>query len=147
MELNVHRSCQDGDTEVVYLSNVELGTRGDRFGLIYVDEDNNPSLCAFVWVDRERRYFIASGSSMTDGAPYIRRRWQQLVEDHTTDPESIELTIPQPLASEIFYSSCRKVDQHNQNRQSTLGLENKLVTHDWSLRVNLTILAICIVNT
>jgi hypothetical protein len=39
------------------------------------------------------------------------------------------------------------VDQHNRDRQDTLGIEKKLKTHDWSLRVNLSIFSIICVDT
>jgi hypothetical protein len=42
---------------------------------------------------------------------------------------------------------CGKVNQHNCDRQDTLGLEKKLKTNDWSMRVNLTILSMIFVDT
>lgn len=96
---------------------------------------------------RERRYFISSCSSLSEGTPYHRTRWRQVVDDHDTAPEKVHLVVPQPAAAEIYYSACAAVDHHNRHRQDTLCIERKLVTHDWSKRVNLSILAIIIVDT
>jgi hypothetical protein len=59
----------------------------------------------------------------------------------------VELTIPQPEAAELYYFVAASIDQHNRSRQDNLQLERKLGTHDWSLRVNLSILGMHIVDT
>jgi Transposase IS4 len=130
-----------------HLQQVEMGERGERYGLVAKNQENEPYLMAFVWLDRERRYFVTSCSSLAEGQPYVRHRWRQLVSDLTTPPERIELTIPQPAAAELFYTSAGKIDQHNRDRQATLGMETKLKTHDWSMRVNMTLLSMCIVDS
>eukprot|EP00170_Pyropia_yezoensis_P001789 contig_7652_g1793 len=38
------------------------------------------------------------------------------------------------------------IDRHNRCRQDDLRLEHKLVTYDWSMRVNLSLLGICVVD-
>ena len=51
-----------------YLANVPLlDGKGDRFGLVNKDPLTGTNLLAFVWVDRDRRYFIATGSSLAEG--------------------------------------------------------------------------------
>ena len=58
------------------------------------DNDSKPSLLAFCWMDRDRRYFIASGSSLSPGIPHVRQRWRQLdTEDPNADPERVELSL------------------------------------------------------
>ena len=57
------------------------------------------------------------------------------------------LEVPQPKAAEIYYSCCGKVDQNNRHRQDTLRIEHKLETNNWAARVNMSIVAICIVDT
>jgi hypothetical protein len=99
---------------------------------------------AFVWMDRDRRYFIASGSSLAEGTPFIRQRWRQLVFDRS--PTKVELTVPQPLAAEVYYSTCAVIDQQNRDRQDALMIKRKLKTHDWATRVNLSIFAIILVD-
>jgi hypothetical protein len=41
---------------------------------------------------------------------------------------------------------CGKIDQHNCAHRVTLGIEVKLKIHDWSKRVALTILSMCMVD-
>ena len=69
------------------------------------------------------------------------------MSDLTTPPEKVELTIPQTACSDIYFAACGKIDQHNRDQQATLCLEQKFKTHDWSMRVNMSIIAICIVDT
>ena len=121
-----------------YLTHQEFQNRGDRCALLSMDDMQRPNLMALAWVDRDRRYFIASTSSANEGTPIVRKRLRQLVNDRTTEPERVEVTIPQPQVCETYYSCCGKIDQHNRDRQDTLGLEIKIKTHDWSQRVNLS---------
>ena len=49
-----------------------------------------------------------------DGVPYSRERWRQVdVTTPNAPPERVELTIPQPKAAEIYYSTCASIDHHN----------------------------------
>ena len=129
------------------LSTRRLHDRGDRYGLVHKDNEGVPDMYAFVWLDRNRRYFISSGPSLAEGQPYQRYRWRQIEEVATDNPpERVELVVPQPKAAEVYYSVCGKIDQHNRDRQATLGLETKIKTNDWSFRVNITILGMIIVD-
>ena len=67
-------------------------------------------------------------------------------KEENLEPDNVELTIPQPKAAYIYYDVCGKIDQHNRHRQETLKLELKLQTHDWSKRVNLSIIATTMVD-
>ena len=99
-------------------------------------------------MDSRRRYFIASCSSLSPGAPYSRRRWRQLADVETNEqPELVELSVPKPEAVEINYSCCGVIDRHNRCRQDDLMLEQKLGTADWSMRVNCSILGMIIVDS
>ena len=125
-----------------YLQSVELNQGGDRKGLISFGVlPGDPTMLAFVWMDRQRRYFIASASSLEAGMPHTRWRWRQ------ADPTNVQLLIPQPKVTELYYSACGIIDRHNRARQDTLRLEAKLETHDWSWRVNMTIFGIIVVDT
>ena len=105
-------------------------------------------MLAFVWMDRNRRYFIASASRLAEGAPNVRNRWRQLEDDEEDeDPTRVTLTVPQPRAAEVYYNVCAKVDQLYRSQQAFLNVEKMLVTTDWSLRVNFSILSIIIVDT
>jgi Transposase IS4 len=131
-----------------YLASRRLHARGDRMGVVHKDmETGIPDMLAFVWMDRERRYFVASAGSLTAGDPYCRSRWRQVNKSPNAEPEKVTLQIPIPRAAELYYSCCGKIDQHNRDRQDTLGIERKLKTHDWSLRVNLTIFGMIVVDT
>jgi hypothetical protein len=106
-------------------------------------------MMAFVWMDRERRYFIANTSSLEAGTQYAKTRWRQIAPvESNEDPVRVERTIPQPKAAELFYSvAASSIDRHNRSRQDNLQLERKLGTHDWSTRVNFSILGMHIVDT
>lgn len=132
---------------MAYLGNEVLHSRGDRHGVISVNADQRGThLMAFVWVDRDRRYFISSGSSLSDGTVIQRTRWRQR-KPGQEDPERTNVLVPQPKAAEIYYSACGKIDQHNRDRVDTLQIDRKIEVKDWSKRVNLTILSMIIVDT
>ena len=59
------------------VQSIELQKRGSRVGLVRRKEEDDCELLVFTWMDRERRYLICSGSSMSDGEPNIRRRFKQ----------------------------------------------------------------------
>ena len=52
----------------------------------------------------------------------------------------------QPQVVERYYGTCAQIDRYNSCRQDGLNLEKKLETKDWSFRVNMTLLGICIVD-
>ena len=79
-----------------------------------------PWIMAFVWVDRDRRYFTSTASPLTDGVAYSCWRWRQpelSLEDmglpNNQDAVRQQLTVPQPKACEIYYNTCGAIDQHN----------------------------------
>jgi Transposase IS4 len=57
------------------LSTTRLHQRGDRYGLVHKNVvTGRPKLIAFVWLDRERRYFISSDPCLVEGTTYRRMR-------------------------------------------------------------------------
>jgi hypothetical protein len=118
---------------LAYLSGLELRARGDRVGVGDHDVDLQPIMMAFVFMDRDRHYFISTTSSLLPGTTTRRTRWRQDDEAPNADPTRVELEIPQPLACEIYFSACGKIDQHNRVRQDDLGLEKKFGTLEWRL--------------
>ena len=68
-------------------------------------------------------------------------------EEPNAEPEHLILVFDQPKACELYYACCAIVDRHNRCRQADLQLEKKLVTKDWSKRLNISLLSICIVDT
>jgi hypothetical protein len=106
------------------LAKIELQEKGDRAGLIATDDiEGKPELFVFVWLDRERRYFRASGSSMAEGTPVSRNLWRQITKDQVTQPKILTIKFPQPQATELYYDVCGKIDNHNRDRAATLGFE------------------------
>ena len=59
-----------------FLSTVELAQKDDYTGVVSIDLVTKNALIAFVWVDREHRYFISNCSSLSLGNPYTRVRWR-----------------------------------------------------------------------
>lgn len=129
---------------LAFLSARELCGRGDQVTMVHRDESGRPDLMAVVWVDRERRYFIASASSNQPGTPYERLRWRETEEGGA---QRVSLIVRQPRVAEIYYGCCSQIDRHNRCRQDDLRLEKKLGTHDWSTRVNHSLLGICLVDS
>ena len=133
---------------MAHLASQELQKRGDMYGL--VKRKTSPYGCdmfEYVWMDKDHRQFIASGSSMDAGANMERIRSRQLEDvSKNADPMDVTLTIPQPTASDIYYGACSKIDQHNICRQEYQDIENKLQTHDWDKKSNLGIFAMCVVD-
>ena len=86
---------------MAHLASQELEKRGDRYGL--VKRKTSPYGCdllAYVWMDQDRRYFIASESSMDAGDNMENIRSCQLEDVSTNaDPVDVTFTISQPKAS------------------------------------------------
>eukprot|EP00173_Palmaria_palmata_P004197 Plantae.Rhodophyta-Palmaria_palmata.ctg521.p1 GENE.Plantae.Rhodophyta-Palmaria_palmata.ctg521~~Plantae.Rhodophyta-Palmaria_palmata.ctg521.p1 ORF type:complete len:299 (+),score=20.18 Plantae.Rhodophyta-Palmaria_palmata.ctg521:501-1397(+) len=98
---------------LTYLNSFELTTRGQSRGVVSLDSDGNPEMMAVMWMDRNRRFFIATASSLAEGEPYSRRRLRQINQEPEAFPEMVDLSILQPQVCEIYYSACGKVDAHN----------------------------------
>ena len=131
-----------------WLSVQELEARGDRRGLVSkIGNDKASTMLAYVWVDHERRHFIANTGGLMAGSNSVRNRWRQLDPTPNADPVRAESEVPQPLATEIYYETCGKIDQHNRHWQDTLMLEKKVEVKRWDARVNLSLLAMMFVDT
>ena len=131
---------------MAYLSGLEMQNRGERKGVILKVNDI-PIMMALVWMDRDRRYFITTSSSLEEGSPYERERWRQVDLTVNADAERVTVVVPQPKVCEVYYSACAKIDQHNRARQEALDLEKKVEVKEWSARVNMSLLAMCIVDS
>ena len=130
-----------------YLSNLELVQHGDYKGLVARGTDGQPTILSFIWMDRDCCYFVASVSSLDSGIPYSWNRWRQVSLELDALPENVELTIPQPKVTEVYYRSCGVIDQHNRHCQDNLKTEKKLEMKKWDMRVNLTIFLMIGVDT
>ena len=131
-----------------HLTSLQFGGKGEWKGLHHKGNGTlaDPDLLAFAWVDRDRRYFISSHSSLREVAPLQRVRWRQLNPDTNEDPVRQTISIRQPECSKRYYERCGMIDRHNRTRQDDLKLERKYVTHDWSKRVNMSIFGMIVVD-
>ena len=132
-----------------YLTDKVLGQRGDwRAVKVCKENDDDTDLVAFVWMDRDRRYFISSCLNMRDGKPCERIRWRQTEEvESNAEPERMEVRVPQPLICEHYYNACATIDKHNRCRQDDLNIEKKLETNDWAKRFNFSIVGMIVVDS
>jgi hypothetical protein len=126
-----------------WLSTQPLAKRGDCLSLVHKGAGGDIKMMAAVWMDRERRYFVSTAGTTLNGALIYRSRWRQL----ENGVERVDLELSQPQFVEQYYSACSAVDRHNRCRQADLKLEQKVKTHDWSYRVNMSLLGICIVDS
>ena len=98
-------------------------------------------------MDQDRRYFIASDSSLSP-VEYMQPSRLRHIEDviKNADPVEVELVIPQPKKVKTYYYVCAKIDQHNRFIQDSLNLEKKLGTQTWDMCANLGTFGMCVVN-
>jgi hypothetical protein len=69
-------------------------------------------MAAFVWVDRERRYFTTTASSLEPGTIIERSRWHQLDSPEGCAARTTIFT-DQPKCVELYYSACAMIDRLN----------------------------------
>ena len=128
---------------MAYLSNIELQNWGYISGFLNRPVDSTKLvLDASVWMDQNRQYLIFTGVSMKKGPPYTHMWCKKEYPDPNEEPNMVDLTISNPITSEIYYSACVKIDRHNRCRQESLDVEKKLVTKDWLKRFKLFIFVI-----
>ena len=129
-----------------YLSNLELVQHGDYNGLVARGTNGQPTMLSFIWMDRDHHYFIAC-VIVRFWHSVFSEQWCQVSLELDALPENVELTIPQPKVTEVYYRTCGVIAQHNRYRQDNLKTEKKLETKKWDLRVNLTIFLMIVVDT
>ena len=78
--------------------------------------------------------------------PYTRTRWRQEYPSPNSEPNIVELTTPQPITTELYYSAFGQIDRHNRYRQESIEIRKTLVTKDWSKRFNLSVFAMNVVD-
>ena len=85
---------------MAYLSSIELDEgRGQRVGVV-IKSNGAPTMVAYVWMDRDRRYFISTASLLQDGKDYSRIRC------HSWHPITFK-TYPHPLTSAFIEFNTR----------------------------------------
>lgn len=125
------------------LSTYVLAGRGEHICALSDLGAGRGKLMALAWVDRNRRYFLSTCGRSSAGAPYRRIRWRQTSQG----PRREEIVVQQPRVVEHYYGGCAAIDQHNRHRQDTLSLERKIEVKGWDKRVNIGLLAVCIVDS
>ena len=129
-----------------YLGSLQLAERGSMAAV--VSEHDDVYLTAFVWCDRERRYFISTADGIALGQSYQRKRMRQVQPvESNLPPEVVDLEVVQPKGAEVYYSTCAAIDQHNRWHQDDLQLERKLRTPRWDMRVGMSLFGMMIVDT
>jgi hypothetical protein len=68
------------------------------------NEDQVPEYFAYVWLDRDQRYFIVTKSSLWMGDQVVCDRLHQFFKDKETPPEHTEATPAQPRATQLWYT-------------------------------------------
>lgn len=126
-----------------YLSSVEATGRFQHVSMVRRNEDYAFEMSAVMWIDRDRRYFISTASSVEPGEPHGRKRWRQTEEG----ANPVTITITPPKLIDLYYSVCGKIDRHNRCRQADLNIEKKVQTKSWAFRVNSTILSMVAVDS
>ena len=129
------------------LSEIEVARRGLWEGYFDINNEKKLDKFAFVWVDRDRRYFISNTSSLKPGMPYARDKLRQVNDSPNADPVRVEFDINQPRVAERYYSRNLMIDESNRTRQYDFQLERNLQAKDWSIRVNNSILGMNDVDT
>ena len=69
-------------------------------------------------------------------------RWRQKDHAPNTDPNMVELNIPQTITAELYHRKCVQIDRNNRFCQESLDIEIILSTKEWSKRFNLFVFKI-----
>jgi hypothetical protein len=75
-----------------YLQHQELDAHGDCVMLVHENKEREADMMAVMWLERERRYVIATTSSIAEGRPYGGTRWRKGQDG----PERVKFSAPQP---------------------------------------------------
>jgi len=101
---------------------------------------------AFVWADRDRRYFITSCSNIQDGTAIDRLRWKQVDKAPNLSPTRVTVHVRQPRACDTYYSGCQAIDRHNRARQAGLNIEKKVKVQTYDKRVDTSLFGMIVVD-
>ena len=76
--------------------------RGKRKGVVARNNNVSATMMAFVWMDHDRNYFIATSLSLQEGVPYVRYRWRQVNIGVDDDYGRVEVSFAQPKSAEVL---------------------------------------------
>ena len=103
---------------MLYIYNKEFHNQGDICRLLTRPVDRKkPLLVAFVRMDRNKRCLVLSMGLIKKLRPYNRMQWNQNDPAPISDPNVVELIIPQPIKADLYYRKYGKIDRHNRFRQ------------------------------
>ena len=63
------------------------------------------------------------------------------------DDHMVDLDIPQPVASGIYYDTCISTDRNIRRRCNDIKLENNVDTHGWDRLVNMDIFGVSVLGS
>lgn len=130
-----------------FLANTILAKRGSRSVLASISEETGETeLVAISWMDRNRRFFIATTYGSGEGDKIERRRLRQLDKSGRAPPDKVMIEVTQPKAVATYYAGAGTIDMHNRIRAAELRMDRNLRTKDWSKRFNFGILGIVCVD-
>lgn len=125
-----------------HLSKQELTIRGAFHSVVKRNDRGIVDSLALVWLDKNKRYFVATAGDITLGDNADRIRLRETDEG----PQYVQLSIPQPNVVQMHYISSAAIDQHNRCRQDDLMLQRKLGTHRWDFRLNCSLIGMITVD-
>lgn len=122
--------------------------RGERKALAHIDEHSkNTIMLAWVWLDRNRRFFITSAHGLEEGEVIFRERWRQLDPDPNAPAERVAIHVAQPASIASYYNGAGVIDYSNRVRQDELIMDRRLQTNEWDMRVGFGIAGIIFMDT
>ena len=122
--------------------------RGERKALAHIDEHSkNTIMLAWVWLDRNRRFFITSAHGLEEGEVIFRERWRQLDPDPNAPAERVAIHVAQPASIASYNNGAGVIDYSNRVRQDELIMDRRLQTNEWDMRVGFGIAGIIFMDT
>jgi hypothetical protein len=126
-----------------FLGNTTLPRRGSRAVLASIDEETGETeLVAISWVDRNRRFFMATSCGIGEGEDVFRKRLRQLDKSSRAPPDMVIIEVAQPKAIVTYYKGAGTIDRHNRILADELRMDRNLATRHWDKRFNLGVLGI-----
>ena len=110
-----------------YISSVDFDQGRGQWEGVVIKTYGIEEMTDYACMDRDKRYFISTASSLSDGSPYSRMGWRQQEWDdehfgQVNNEEAVreELFVAQPKCLDIYYDTYAAIDQHSLQRQDTL---------------------------
>ena len=102
-----------------YLSSKPMAQIGDHYSMLCKSDNGGKDMMALLWVDREKRYFIATANSRHPRQMIYHERWRRV--GNVTKKAITETRITD--AFQTYFSAASQIDRHNRCRQGNLQLE------------------------